>query len=357
MQLSWERVELTKRHPLTISRGTIAGATSVIVSVAAEGIVGRGEMAPSSVTGDTPESAVADLTRWQLRLETRHPLQRQVIESDIAASDVEHDSGSATRCALDVALHDWAGQRTGLALWKLWGLNLDCIAPTSLTVGLNPPDVVRQVTAEILSRTKARILKVKLGSPAGLDHDRDVFSAAVEAAAKFGPITWRVDVNGGWTVPSAQMMIPWLAERGVEMVEQPLAKGDEDALEAVHSFSTLPIFVDESISTARDIVLLADRVDGVNLKLMKTGGITEAVRLIHTARAHGLKVMIGCMGESSLSIAAGAHLAPLFDAIDLDSHLNLINDPFTGIELVNGRVLPGDGPGLGVNRRNQEPAP
>ena len=131
----------------------------------------------------------------------------------------------------------------------------------------------------------------------------------------------------------------------------------EDALEAVHSFSTLPIFVDESISTARDIVLLADRVDGVNLKLMKTGGITEAVRLIHTARAHGLKVMIGCMGESSLSIAAGAHLAPLFDAIDLDSHLNLINDPFTGIELVNGRVLPGHGPGLGVNRRSQEPAP
>ena len=195
---------------------------------------------------------------------------------------------------------------------------------------------------------------MKLGSPEGLDHDRDVFSAAFEAAATFGPISWRVDANGGWTVPSAQMMIPWLAERDVEMVEQPLAKGNEDALVAVHDFSTLPIFVDESVSTACDIIALADRVNGVNLKLMKTGGITEAVRLIHTARAHGLRVMIGCMGESSLSIAAGAQLAPLVDAIDLDSHLNLINDPFTGTQFVNGRVLPGDGPGLGISRRNQE---
>ena len=353
MQLSWERVELTKRHPLTISRGTIAGATSVIVSVEEDGIVGRGEMAPSSVTGDTPESAEDDLARWQLRLEKRHPLQRQLIEADIAASDVEW-GGSATRCALDVALHDWAGHRAGLSLWKLWGLDRDRIAPTSLTVGLNPADVVRQVTAEILSRTNARILKVKLGSPAGLDHDRDVFSAAVEAAVAFGPIIWRVDANGGWTVPSAQMMIPWLAERGVEMVEQPLAKGDEEGLVAVHHFSALPVFVDESISTARDIVSLADRVDGVNLKLMKTGGISEALRLIHTARAHGLKVMIGCMGESSLSIAAGAQLSALVDAVDLDSHLNLINDPFTGTRFVNGRVLPGDGPGLGISRRNQE---
>ncbi len=353
MQLSWERVELTKRHPLTISRGTIAGATSVIVSVEADGIVGRGEMAPSSVTGDTPESGEADLAGWQLQLETRHPLQRQLIEADIAAADGEC-GGSATRCAVDVALHDWAGQRAGLALWKLWGLDRDCIAPTSLTVGLNPPDVVRQVTTEILARTKARILKVKLGSPAGLDHDRDVFRAAVEAATAFGPITWRVDANGGWTVLSAQIMIPWLAEHGVEMVEQPLAKGDEDGLVALHHFSVLPIFVDESVSTARDIVWLADRVDGVNLKLMKTGGITEAIRLIHTARAHGLNVMIGCMGESSLSIAAGAHLAPLVDAIDLDSHLNLINDPFTGTQFVNGRVLPGDGPGLGITRRSQE---
>lgn len=347
MHLSWESVPLTKRHALTISRGTITGAVSVVVGVEADGITGYGEMAPSTVTGDTPESCVVDLRRWEPVLERHHPSQRQAVHHDIA----ELGGGSATVCALDQAMHDWIGKRAGLPLWQLWGLDRTPIPPTSLTIGINPPHVVRAVTAEILSRTHARILKVKLGSPEGIEHDREVLAAAQEAAAPFGDIVWRVDANGGWNVPSALSMLPWLAERGVELVEQPLAQGAEDQLPVLFHRTPLPLYADESVATASDIPGLADRVHGVNLKLMKAGGITEAFRLIHTARAHGLRVMIGCMGESSLSISAGAQLAPLLDAVDLDSHLNLVDDPFVGPLYSDGTVWPSNGPGLGVTRR------
>ena len=167
-------------------------------------------------------------------------------------------------------------------------------------------------------------------------------------AAGFAP-QWRVDANGGWDVASAQMMIEWLADRGVIEVEQPLAQGMEDGLSFVYRTTTIPIFADESVRVASDVADLADRVHGVNLKLMKCGGLREGLRIIHTARAHGLKVMIGCMGESSLAISAGAQLAPLADAVDLDSHLNLLDDPFVGASYVDGRIVPNDRPGLGVS--------
>lgn len=347
MILTSRRIELTKRHPLTISRGTIWGSTNVVLTVVHDGFSGTGEMAPSDVTGDTAESAEAALASWAEALEDLAPDQFEAIDAALRAIGAPHRG--AVRAALDMACHDWWGRSLDQPVWRLLGLDLTKVPPTSVTIGINPPDVVRQVVPEILNRTRAHYLKVKLGQPAGLDADKEMFAAAQEAALGSGHSPqWRVDANGGWDVPSAQMMIEWLAERGVIEVEQPLAQGNEDGLPFVYRTTTIPIFADESVRVASDVADLADRVHGVNLKLMKCGGIREGLRIIHTARAHGLKVMIGCMGESSLAISAGAQLAPLVDAVDLDSHLNLLDDPFVGASYAHGRVVPNGLPGLGV---------
>lgn len=344
------RVDLTKRHALTISRGTIRGSTNVIVTVVHDGVTGIGEMAPSDVTGDTADSAELDLGEWAVALHDVRPDEFQRI--DVTLRELGASDRGAARAALDLACHDWWGRSLGRPVWQLLGLDATRVPATSLTIGINPPDVIREVVPEILGRTRAKYLKVKLGQPAGFEADQDMFAAVQEAAASTGqtPI-WRVDANGGWDVVSAQMMIGWLADRGVIEVEQPLAQGNEDGLVAVYRQTTVPIFADESVRVAADVADLADRVHGVNLKLMKCGGLREGLRIIHTARAHGLKVMIGCMGESSLAISAGAQLAPLVDAVDLDSHLNLMDDPFVGASYVHGRVVPNDLPGLGVVAR------
>jgi len=170
---------------------------------------------------------------------------------------------------------------------------------------------------------------------------------AVHEAAQGSGAALRVDANGGWSLPDARRMMGWLAARGVEYVEQPLVQGTEDQLPELFRDRALPIFVDESCRFAGDIPAFAHCVDGVNLKLMKCGGITEALRIVATARAHGLMTMIGCMGESSVAIAAGASLSALFDYIDLDSHLNLHPDPATGAPFEQGVTLPADRPGHG----------
>jgi muconate cycloisomerase len=254
--------------------------------------------------------------------------------------------------ALDMALHDWMGKRLDVPLWRLFGLDRARIAPTSVTIGINPPEIVREILPEILVRTQARILKVKLGSPQGIEADQAMFAAAQEACVE--NVLWRVDANGGWTVEAARQMIRWLAARGVEFVEQPLLRGQESDLPAIHRDSPLPIYADESVYRASDIPSLAPYIDGINLKLMKCGGIREAIRIIHTARACNLKVMIGCMSESALAITAAAQISPLVDALDLDSHLNLTNDPFVGAAWQEGRVMPNDLPGLGVLYRQPE---
>lgn len=157
-----------------------------------------------------------------------------------------------------------------------------------------------------------------------------------------------VDANGGWSLEDAITMCNWLEGLGVKYVEQPLPQGQEDRLAELKEHTPLPIFVDESCLTSRDIPQLADCVNGINIKIMKAGGLTEAMRMVHTARAYGLQVMFGCYSDSSLSNTAAAHLSPLADYLDLDSHLNLIDDPFTGALIQEGRVLPNDQPGLGV---------
>ncbi len=376
MKITLRRFSVTKRHALAISRGTSAGSENLLVEVEHDGVVGMGEMAPTSggAVAETAETAEADLLQWRDLLVDTAPWEMQRIDDVVRGS-----GGHAAHAALDIALHDWLGKRAGMPLWRLFGLEIARIPPTSLTIGINPPDVLREIIPEILARTGARALKVKLGNPAGIDADQESFAAVQEAAgyrpgapssshsapeagggdcaggmlAAGAPILWRVDANGGWTPGGARTMIAWLAERGVEFVEQPLPRGQELDLPAVHRGSPLPIYADESIYHATDIPPLAACIDGVNLKLMKCGGLREALRIIHAARAHGLKVMMGCMSESSLAITAASHLSPLADALDLDSHLNLRDDPFRGATYHEGRVVPNDLPGLGVEAKKQ----
>jgi L-alanine-DL-glutamate epimerase-like enolase superfamily enzyme len=350
MHLQLSHIQLTKRIPLTISRGTSAGSENLLVAVEHEGITGLGEMAPTS-GGDfaeTAETAAADFALWIPLLADCTPWEMQRIEAILAAQP----GGHASRAALDMALHDWQGKRLGVPVGQLYGLDRNRIVPTSVTIGINPPALLRELTPEVMARTGARALKVKLGGPGGIEADQERFAAIQESAPH--AVLWRVDANGGWDVEPARVMIRWLAERGVEFVEQPLARGREAELDAVHANSPLPLYADESVYLAADIPPLAPHIDGVNLKLMKCGGLREALRIIHTARAHGLKVMMGCMSESSLAITAAAHLSPLADALDLDSQLNLNPDPFVGAAYIEGRVVPTNAPGLGVTPLTQK---
>lgn len=338
MKVDFHTVYLKKRFPLRISRGVFKGSDNLFVSVTENGLTGWGEMAPGDSEGaDTAAAGQAML--------------EQFCADGLSASirdtwDKAHAAGvaSCAQAALDMALWDLRAKQAGMPLYAMLGLARRAVV-SSVTVGINPPDVVRERVPYLLSRG-ARALKIKLGSPEGIEADKAMFAAVFEAAADSGAVL-RVDANGGWSLKDARCMMRWLSERNVQYIEQPLVNGAEDQLPDLFHDRAMPIFVDESCRFSTDIPSFFDCVDGVNLKLMKCGGITEALRIVGTARAFGLKTMIGCMGESSVSIAAGASLGALFDYIDLDSHLNLDPDPATGAPFAQGVTLPADRPGHG----------
>ena len=351
MEISLAPLNLTKRVPLRISRGPMAGSTNAIVKVTHDGITGYGEMSPSQVTKDTMESAAISVERWQTAFVHASPLERETVLRDAdmlieVLPGIGGRGGTGILAAFDIALWDWFGKRIGLPLYQVFGLDIRKSAETSVTVGINTPDAAADHAREWIARTGSRHLKIKLGSPDGIAADMDMYMAVLDAVDP--NVVMRVDANCGWTESDARIMIPWLAERRVEYVEQPLACGDEESLAALRP-APVPIFLDESIHSATDVPKFAHLVDGVNVKLMKSGGISEAIRIVHTARAFGLQTMLGCMSESSLSIAAGVHIGPLFDHLDLDSHLNTADDPIIGLEFENGRVTQSGRPGLGVD--------
>lgn len=342
MKVIFETVELIKRYPLRIARGVFTSSTNLIVRIEDKGFVGIGEAAPGDTTG---ADTAAECQRQLEGFLVEHDLQRSSPHEAWQAA-FNMDIAPCAYAALDMAWWDLLAHQSGQPLYRLLGLSRRSV-PTSVTVGILAPEVVRERVPELLSRTGAQFLKVKLGSPEGVEADKAMFSALHEVT-KTLDIGVRVDANGGWNLQQAKMMMKWLAARNVEYIEQPLVHGDEDQLPDLYKNRALPIYVDESCNFSTDIPAFASSVDGVNLKLMKCGGITEALRIVATTRAHGLKTMIGCMGESSISISAGASLAVLFDSIDLDSHLNLLPDPATGAILDNGVVLPIDAHGHGA---------
>jgi L-Ala-D/L-Glu epimerase len=341
MHLSWELVELRTRHPFNIAREEKPmDRQGVWVRVRdGEGGEGWGEAAPQAFYGETPETVAAVLPLLGRTMEEAaegDPFALERIEGALAHA-LAHN-GSA-RAAVSAALHDLVGKRLGVPVWKLWGLDPAAAPRSSFTIGIDTLEVMRQKVREAASYP---VLKIKVGTP----RDFEVLEMIREEAPGK---TIRVDANTAWTAKQAIAAIPRLAELGVEFVEQPLPAHDLEGLKRVREASPLPIVADESVETAEDVAKLAGVVDGVNIKLAKCGSLREAVRIAHAARAHGMSVMLGCMLETTLGIAAAVQVAPLVDYADLDGAALLANDPFTGPGLEeDGTLRFNQEPGLGV---------
>lgn len=351
MRLVIHPFTLNKQFALRISRGVASKNTNLWLRLEQEGIEGWGEASPFSVEAEDLVEAkdlMAEFEGIVGQLEKFHPLSHQKIEDFLWEAGIS----SALRAAIDVALYDWLGKRMGLPLWKLWGLDRDRICPISVTIGINSPQGAIERLHQWQKLLDVQIIKIKLGNPEGIGADKAMFKAIREESPQ---ATIMVDANGGWTLEDAIAMGDWLADHRVKYIEQPLPIGKEEELPELFLRSRLPLFVDESCFSSRDIPQLAGSIHGVNLKLMKAGGLSEMLRAIATARSCGLQVMFGCYSDSTLSNTALAHLSPLADYLDLDSHLNLIDDPFTGVILDKGRLIPNDLPGLGVNARVSYP--
>jgi L-Ala-D/L-Glu epimerase len=345
MKIQVSQFTVNKRFPLTISRGTTAQTTNIIVKILENDTEGWGEGSPFGVGNyrQTTEVIRNDLQKITTVLESFNPWQFQELEAILT----EYQICSAAKAAIDMAVYDWIGKTVGLPLWQLWGLNKNNIVPTSVTIGINSPEGAAARAKDWLEYMDVQLLKVKLGSKEGIEADQKMLLAVKETAPQ---VDLFVDANGGWNLKDAIFMSGWLADLGIgiKYIEQPLARGAEENLAILKQHSPLPIFVDESCFVSHDIPGLAKYVDGINIKLMKSGGLREAWRMVNTAKSHNLKVMFGCYSDSSLANTAASQLAPLADYLDLDSHLNLIDDPFLGASVVQGRILPNNLPGLGV---------
>ena len=339
MKFTWETFTIKAKHPFKISRAVKQSVERVWVRVAADGLEGWGEAAPSRYYGETAGTVVAALERMRPVIEgADDPGKLETLERELRGA-IGHN-GSA-HAAVSAALHDLVGKSVGLPLWKLWGLDPSEAPLSSFTIGLDEPDVVRQ---KVIEAAEYPILKVKLGT----DRDEEILSTICEAASP--ETVLRVDANAAWTARQAVERIEMLADYGVEFVEQPLDPTDREGFRFLHPRSALPIIADESCIDSAGVPGLVGLVDGINIKLSKCGGPREALRMIHSARSSGLLVMMGCMLESSLGIAPAAHLASLLDYADLDGSALLAEDPFVGPGLVGAAIQVGDAPGLGVTK-------
>lgn len=335
MDIRVREVELHLRVPFAISRSVSTTRRVVIVERTDDGRVARGEAAPDRFFGETPESVRAALED-ALALLPDDPLALQELRVRL---DERFPHGGAAACALDVLAHDRAAQHLGVPLYRWLGLDPARAPATSFTIGIAEPAVMAERAAQAAA-AGFRVLKVKLGTA----DDVAIVRAIRERYA--GPM--RVDPNAAWDVERALRTIERLAAYDVEFVEQPLPPEDLAGLAAVARRSPLPIVVDESVKRSEDLPKVAGAAHGVNVKLQKSGGIAPARDLIATARALGLKVMLGCRVESSVSIAAAAHLAPLVDWVDLDGNLLVADDPFVAVEVRDGRFAYPERPGLGA---------
>ncbi len=329
IRLRHRRIDLHLRHTFRLARGATDSRRNVIVELEHDGIVGLGEAAPIARYGQDSATAAGAVEHMVPRLG-----DPSVFES---AAAVAVPGQPAATAAVDMALRDLAGKRLGAPLYQLMGIDPRRTPVTSLTIGMDTPEVVAKKAGEA---SGFEVLKVKMGD----DDDR----AMLEAVRDVTDRPLRVDANEGWTLSDAMERLEWLEGLGVELVEQPLPAGRLEDMRELRRHSPLPLIADESLHVAADIPRLAGAFDGINIKLMKCGGIGEALRMIAVARAHGMKIMLGCMIESSLAITAAAHLSPLVDYADLDGNLLITDDPFVGATIESGRLVLPETPGLGV---------
>jgi len=341
MRIEHEIITVRTRTPFVIARGGASEWRLVWVRVIDDdGAEGWGEAAPSRFYGETTETVIAALDRLAIVLDGADAWSLEAIEAEM--HQVIRFNASA-KSAVSAALHDLAARRLGVPLYRMLGLDPARAPRSSYTIPITTDDDALHRALD--DAGPYPVLKVKLGGP----RDADTI-AGVRASAPDKIL--RVDANAAWTPKQALQMIDVLLDYDVELVEQPVAAHDIEGLRFVRERSPLPIIADESCLVATDVPRLAGAVDGINLKLAKCGGLREAMRIIATARAHDMSVMVGCMVETSLGITSAAHLAPLLDYADLDGAALLAHDPFDGATIAAGTIALPASVGLGVRHRD-----
>jgi len=330
--------QLQLQHTWTIARNSSDSKDNVFVRLECDGFVGWGEAAPNVRYGESAEKtrAVLEQTQglfqtgdWLAYVEMRRQWERFT------------EGQTCAGAALDMALLDWVGHKLDIPLYRLFGLDKSKTPVTTFSIGIDAPDVVRRKVKEAAGFP---VLKIKVG----LDNDAEMLAAVRDVA----DCPLRVDANEGWhDKHEALEKIHWLADLGVELIEQPMPAAMLDETAWLRERVEIPIIADEAVKRTTDIPKLAAAYDGINIKLMKAGGLQEALHMIHVARALDMKIMLGCMIASSVAISAAAQLSPLVDYADLDGNLLIANDPFTGVTVEQGRLVLNDRPGLGVTER------
>lgn len=337
LELSFYPYELQLRHTFTVSSYSRNTTPGVQVEINFEGYTGYGEASMPPYLGQSVDSVTTFLNRVNLK-QFADPFQ---LEDILTYVDSLSPGDSAAKAAVDIALHDLAGKMLGAPWYRIWGYNLEKAPSTTFTIGIDTPEVVREKTLECAD--KFNILKVKVG----LDTDKEM----IETIRSVTDLPLAVDANQGWTDRfKALDMIYWLREHGVVMVEQPLPVDRIDDQAWLNERSPLPLFADESIQRLVDVPGMKGLFSGINIKLMKCTGLREAHKMVDLARGLGMKVMLGCMTETSCGISAAAQLSPAVDFADLDGNLLISNDLFSGVTVVDGKLTLPSTPGIGVTK-------
>lgn len=335
LKLRFQPYNLQLKHVFTVATYSRTTTPDVQVEVEYDGITGYGEASMPPYLGESVESVTRFLQQVNLE-QFSDPFQ---LEEILAYVDGIMPGNTAAKASVDIALHDLVGKLLGAPWHKIWGLDKSKAPSTTYTIGIDTPDVVRQKTLEVAGQFN--ILKVKLGR----DNDKEM----IETIRSVTQLPIAVDANQGWTDKHHALdMIFWLKEQGIVMVEQPMPKTQLDDIAWVTQQSPLPIFADESLQRLSDVVKLKDAFTGINIKLMKCTGMREAWKMVTLGRALGMKVMVGCMTETSCAVSAAAQFSPAVDFADLDGNLLIANDRFKGMEVVKGKITLNDLPGLGL---------
>lgn len=338
MVLKFQPYPLSLRHTFTVSGCSRNETPDVLLTLEHEGFCGFGEASMPPYLGESIESVCGFLSRLDMA-QFNDPFRTDDIMDYL---ETIAPGNYAAKCAINIALNDLQGRICGQPLYKLWGLTPEQTVPTTFTIGIDTPEVVRQKVAE--TDGKYLRLKVKVGVPG----DRET----IDAIRQESDVPLTVDANQGWkSREEALDNIFWLKEHGVIMIEQPLPASSLDDLAWLTERSPLPVFADESVQRLDDVLKLKGVVSGINIKLMKCGGLTEARKMITVAHAMGLKIMLGCMTETQCAVTAAAQLSSQADFLDLDGNLLISNDPFIGgVKVLGGKLKLGTGPGLGIHR-------
>ena len=333
--ITYKKIKLELAHTWTISRGSADYKEDVFVEYSKDGITGIGEASHMTGAGQNADRTISELEKIIPVYINASPLEFYDIPSEV---NKIIDDISPAKAALDIALFDWIGKKLNIPVHSLFGLNPGKFVNTSFSIGYDTPEILKQ---KVIEAEPYHILKVKLTG----SHDEEIINTIRQVTDK--PI--RVDINEGWSDKEAAIReIEWLAEQGVELVEQPMPVKMIEETAWLRERSPIPIVADEAVNTSEDILSLVGAFDGINIKLMKSGGIMEAYRMAMVASALNMKIMIGCMIASSVAISAAVQLQPLASWLDLDGSLLISNDPFRGARFEDGHWIMPEEPGIGI---------